>query len=298
MFKLLFDNAFSSAAKNAEPPISSNWKHIPKHIQIYASKKYSTVSWNEYSFYTFEAMYYHNKKQGIHELLYYDYINGYDPVAKTVDYGGNHVKKDISNWPIFERGIVERISHIWKMEDEKDTSVLEFCFNACNEFKTELSFFKTRQIRDEFFKQCTDHHRILQKHINHIQIISMQDGRIELQYWYYFPKVENVVFNEDDTDIERWEKEEEQKRREEEYERKQHEVEWAFEDLLGLTDDIAEVFQKSLHNLYGVIFEKENITFVEEPDYTFEGPSFIERVEGIAGSVTAYAQECVDRHNR
>ena len=71
MHGLLFENAFASAEKEANPPVSSNWKHIPKYVQVHAAKKYSMLSWNEYSFYTFDAMYYHNRKKGIHELLYY-----------------------------------------------------------------------------------------------------------------------------------------------------------------------------------------------------------------------------------
>lgn len=298
MYRLMSEHAFASAEKKAEPPISSNWKHIPKHIQVHAAKKYSTLSWNEYSFYTFEAMYYHNRKKGIHELLYYDDINGYDPETKMVDYGGNHQQKEISHWPVFERKMVEQISHVWKMEDEKDTSVLEFCFNNCSEFKTELGFYKTAQISSAFHKQCADYHGIIQNNINHIRIVSMQDGRIELQYWYYFPKVEDVRFYEDDSEEEIWQKEQEQKRREEAYEDKQDEIQWVFEDLLDLTDEIAEIFQKSLYKLYGVLFEKENITFIEEPDFTSEGSSFVERVENVAGSVTAYAQDYVDKHSR
>ena len=298
MFDLLFNHGFSYEAKQNTPPIESDWKHLPKHTQLKAAKKYSSFSWAEYSFYTFEAVYYHHKKKAIHELLYYDRINFYDSASETVDYGAKHEKRVISHWGNFEKLFVNQVARIWKMDENTDTSVLEFCFNHCDAFCAELSFFKTSSITNAFRKQCKGRHGTLQKYFDHLRIKSMNDGKITLQYWYYFPRVENVSYSENDTDDDIREKEWEQERREREAEEREEKAYRAHELLLGLSDDIAEVFQKALFNLYGVLFKKENISLIEEPDYTYEGTPLIERVENAATSFNAFVQDYAAKHNK
>ena len=300
MKALLLTHAFSDSDKEETPPVFSDWRHLSCGTHVCATRKYSLLSWGEYSFFTNDAVYYHYKKKGIHEFLYYDYINSFDASTGMVDYGEDHQKRDISHWEMFEKKIIEQMSRIWEMCDETDTSALELCFNECHDFCMELSYFKSSHIKSVFRKQCKGHHRTLQKNFDHIKINSMVDGKITLQYWYYFPKVEKVTYSADDTEYEQKEKELEQDRREAEAQEHQEKIYRAHKQLLRLTDEIAEVFQQSLYILYGVLFEKENITFMEEPDYTFEGPSFIDRLENlenIAASAQAFIEDYADKHD-
>ena len=299
MFMLLFKHAFSEDDKKDSPPTESDWGHLSKKTQIKATRKYSLFSWGQYSFYTQEAVYYHYKKKATHEMLYFDRINSYNPTTGIVDYGLTHEKRNISHWERFERLFVEQVARIWADENCTNPSILEFCFNNCHEFCMDLSFFKKSPITNAFRKQCKGHHGTLQKYFDHIRIKSIADGKITLQFWYYFHKVENEEYSENDTEYDAREKELEQERRVQEAALLQEKVYRAHAQLLSMTDDIAEVFQQALFHLYGVLFEKENIVLIKEPDFTFEGPSMLDRLnnlENTAQSVNAYLQDYADKN--
>ena len=296
MFVLLRKHSFTDSDKSASAPISSDWPHLAKGFNPVAAKKHSLIGWGDYSFYSSKAVYYHCKKKGIHECLYFDYINSYDSTTNTVDYGPDHQKRSISQWDSNDQAIIANIARVWSMHEEKDTRILEFCFNYNWDFKRDLCYFKTNEIRNMFKSVCSGKGQTIAKFHDYIKITSMKDGKLELQFWYYFHRVENVVFNENDTEEDIREKEWEQERREQEAENRENEVHWAFEELLEKSDTIIDVFQQALYRLYGVFFEKENITFLEEPDFTYEGPSFIDRVEGAASSAKAFVSDYVDRN--
>ena len=280
--KLLFKNAFSDSDKKEKPPISSEWTYLPKETRVIAARNYSLFSWNEYSFFTNEAVYYHHKRKGIHEFLYYDKINDFDMNTGIVDYGKDHQKKDISNWANFEKKFVEQISCIWKTTDKVDTSVLEFCFNNCSDFSKQVKFFKASGMRGVFNSQCQRQNvsKTLKENFDHISVSSIENGKIKLQFWTYFPRVENVMYNEDDSDYERRQKELEQERLELEAEERERKAHFVYNDLLDLKSEITELFQQSLYILYGTLFDVDKIEFVEEPDFTYEGPSMLEKVRG------------------
>lgn len=264
MFDLLLMNAFEDSDKKETPPFS-DWPHLTNKNAITATRQYSLFSWKEYSFFTRQAMYFHNAKQGVHDLIYYDGVESYDPTTKTLTYNKPFstkritVSKNISHWNKFEQDFVQQIAHIWKMTDEDDTSVLEFCFNHCDDFKKALAFFKTGRIKNHFVNRCSGRDAVLRENFDHIQIVSMKDGKIELQYWRYF-----FYHDEDIAD---------------------HECEAndISEELYCLRDEIAEVFQETLYDLFGVRFQKENITFLQEPDFTYEGPSMADRMDDLRG---------------
>lgn len=296
MFNLLRKHTFTDSDKSASAPISSDWPHLSKGLNPVAAKKHSLIGWGDYSFYTTKAAYYHCKKKGVHECLYFDYINSYDSATCTVDYGPTHQKKCISQWDSNDQAIIANIARVWSMSEEKDTRILEFCFNYNWDFKRDLCYFKTNEIRNMFKSVCSGKGKTIADYHHYIKINSMKDGKIELQFWYYFHRVENVVFSENDTEEDIREKEWEQERRQQEAEDLEREVYWAHEELMEKSETIVEIFQQALYRLYGVLFEKENITFLEEPDYTYEGPSLIDRVEGAANSAKAFVSDYVERN--
>ena len=208
----------------------------------------------------------------------------------TVDYGPDHQKKCLAQWNSDDKAIISKVARIWVMQDETDTSILEFCFNYNFDFKKNLCYFKTNEIRNVFRSQCAGKSETLSEFFDHIKIVSMKDGKVELQFWYYFPRVQNVVYNENDTEDDIREKEWEQEKREREAEAREREVYLAHETLLKKTGAIVDAFQQALYRLFGVLFKKENITFLEEPDFTYEGPSLVERLECTAGTVRAYVE--------
>lgn len=296
MFTLLRKHAFTADEKNTDPPISSDWGHLPKGINPVAAKKYSLFGWGEYSFYTSKAVYYHCKKKGVHECLYFDYINAYEPSTDMIDYGPEHQWRCISQWNPTDQAIIANVARVWNMSEETDTSILEFCFNDNWDFKMDLCYFKTNEIWNVFKSICSDKGQTISKFYNNIKIIRMKDGKVELQFWYYFHKVENVIYSENDTEEDIREKEWEQERRQEAAEELEREVYRAHEELLEKSNEIIEIFQQSLYRLYGVLFEKENITFLEEPDYTYEGTSFVDRIEGAASTAKAFVSDYVERN--
>ena len=279
MFDLLLAHAFSDSDKNETPP-ASDWPHLSDTNKIVATRQYSMFSWKEYSFFTTQAIHYHNAKTGTHELLYYDCIDSYDPINETVKYrrpspqGEIVISKKINHWKKFEQDFIQQIAHIWAMESEKDTSVLEFCFNRCDDFEKALSFFKTRRIKNRFANRCSGKSPVLRENFEHIQIVSMKNGKIELRYWRY-------IFNNED-------------------------AEWMERDaciindkLYRLRDEIAEVFQQALYDLFGVFFEKENITFLKEADLSYEGPSISDKLNDLqskAESCKEFMRDYVEKN--
>lgn len=154
MFEVLLNYAFSESDKAEEAPWNRDWGHLSSDTHICATRKYSMLFWSEYSFYTNEAIYYHNKSNGTHELLYYDKINTIDMSNGTVDYGHEHEKKRISHWPDFEKKFIEQVSSIWQTDGDVPFSILEFCYNNCNDFKMDLCYFRTDEIRTAFKNEC------------------------------------------------------------------------------------------------------------------------------------------------
>ena len=296
---LLLKYAFSDLDKKEKPPIESDWPHLPKHTQVFATRKYSLFSWGEYSFFGKNAVYYHHKKKGIHECLYYDKINTFNITTGEIDYGVEHEKRNISNWAIYEKRFVEQICKIWKNDDKIDCSLLEFCFNNCHDFKMNLSYFKTNDIKNIFRGQCRYQSApdVLRENFEHITITSMNNGNIELQYWAYFPKVENVTFNENDSDADIYEKERLQEQREQEAEQRELDAQYAHESLVELKDEIAELFQQSLYKLFGTLFDKDKIKFIDDPDFTYEGPSMIDKINNAANTAQSFINDYADKHN-
>lgn len=309
LINVLLNCAFSESDKSATPPLTSDWKHLSMNInsrfspdlstQVCAARKHSLLSWSEYSFFTNKAIYYHHKKKGIHEFLFYDGINDYDASTGVVDYGVDHQKRNISSWEHFEKLFVEQISNILKTDDEMDTSVLEFCFNSCHDFRMKLSFFKTNEINNAFKTQCQSQNapKVLQEYYDHIQIKSMKNGELELQFWAYFPQAESVTYNEDDSEDDIREKELLQQQLEEEAEERELKVHHAYQTLLNHESEIAMLFQQALYSLYGVLFSVANITFLDEPDFTYEGPSAIDRLSNAANTAQAFIDDYAYKHN-
>lgn len=280
MRKLLLET-FPSYEKEAEPPISSDWKHLPVGTKSLAACTYSFIPWKEYSFYTSDAIYYHNRKEGIHEFLYYDNINDFDSATNVVDYGNEHSKRCVSQWPSTERKFIEQISRLWKVDSETDTSIFEFCFNSGR------IGFKAKAFQSELQRQSQKLNapKVVAQNFDRIKVESMENGVIELRFWDYFPKVQNVVFNANDTEDDIREKEWEQERRIQEAEDREREAQDTFETLIEQAGNIARIFQKAVYAHYGVKFKKENIIFMEEPDFTYEGPSFLDKLESATNTV-------------
>ena len=298
MRKFLLANAFSDSDKQKRPPMTE-WGHLPENTHVCATRKYSLFSWGEYSFYTNKAVYYHHKKKATHNFLYFDGINSIDLNTGIVDYGKYHEKRDCTSWESFEKKFIHAVSCIWNMKDETDTSVLEFCFNECGDFRRNLCYFKTSGISNTFEGQCQKLNvpKVLREKFKYITIKSMKDGRMELQFWAYFHKVCNVTFNNDDSEEEIREKEWEQEEREREYEQSIEDAQYAFEELVRMKEIISELFQQSIYKLYGIMFDKDNITFLDEPDFTFEGPSAIDRLENATSSAKAFIDDYAAKNN-
>ena len=271
MLAILLENSFSDYDKNQTAPIN-DWGDLSSNTPIIACEKHTLLTWKDYSFYTDSTMYYHCKKQNVHTLLNYKEINEYDVNTSVVDYGAEHKKINVSLWNPNVKNFIKQIAHIKKMEDEKDTSVLEYCFNYCSDFKSNLRFFKTNEIKNVFSKQCQTQNapKLLQENFEHIEIRNMSQGNIELCYWEYFPKVRQIDVNENDSENDRQEKELEQERLYKEAEERIEEARRVSEQLPTIKADIVLLFKEAIYNLYGVLFEKDNICFLDEPDFTYE----------------------------
>lgn len=293
MRRLLLKHGFSSDTVDKDK-IYSDWKCIPKDVEIAATRKGALFSWGEHAVYTFDAVYYQHRKKGVHEVLYYDYINDFDRPTGIVDYGPMHQKRSVAHWDDFEKRMIEQLNHIWKMDSENDTSILEFCFNRSYGLNTDMRRNCTCETENVCKKEYANGNALIQQNLSNIRIVSMIDGRLEVQFCMHFPKIENVRFNENDTEEEIWEKEREQERREEEAEHLEWEAYDTHEKLISLSSIIAEIYQKAIYNLYGVLFSKENITLLETPDFTYEGPSFFDKVEGVASTAQGAYSKLAD----
>lgn len=249
----------------------SDWNHLPQNIKVKAVKKYSFFSWNEYSFYTCDGVYYHCKKKGIHAFLYYNGINAYNAETCDVDYGKAHDKRNIADWSSFEKKIVEQISLIHKAPETANASVLAFCFNNCSDFKDDLQYYsKSAEVRNAFNKYEKQMPDILRENWDHIHIVTMNAEKIEVQFWAYFALPEKVSFSEDDDEEDIAEKEREQQRIQQEYDEKIDHAEITQMLLAEEKDAIAELYQAVLQDLYGVCYRKENIIFLDNADFTYE----------------------------
>ena len=298
MRTLLFDKAFSSSAKSETPPISSDWKHLPTNTKSIAAYTYSLIPWKEYSFYTPDGVYYHNKKKGIHEFLYYDNINNFDSASGVVDYGKDHSNRDILKWPNREKNFIKQISHLREFNSESDTSIFEFCFNAGN------IDFQNSVFQKALKTHCQGKNDIIRQNLDHIKVASMQDGMVNLQFSMYFPRVETITISEDDDEYERERKEWEQEKliwEAEELERKAWKTQ---EKLVALNNDISEIFRLSIYERYGVLYANEKIILLKDPDFTYGRPSTLEKlcstvdnVNSAAESFMGFANDYVDKHN-
>lgn len=288
MLALLLKHSFSDYDKKQKPRLD-DWGNIKGGI--IACEKYSLLTWSDYAFYTQHALYYHCKKQGVHTLLHYSGINNYDGDTEIIDYGSEHKKISISQWETGVKNFIKQIANIKTITDERNTSVLEFCFNHCRDFKNELRFFKTNEIKNAFESQCQRQHatELLWNNFEKIQIRIMEDKKIILRYCVYFPKVERVYISENDSEYDRHEKEIEQERLYEKAAARIEEAQMVSEQLPIIKDDIILLFKETIYNLYGVHFEKENVCFLEEPEFTYE-ESILDKVQ----SKVAPVQSVVD----
>lgn len=295
LLSFLLSNAFEQYEKSQTLSIG-DWKHLPQHTEIRAAKKYSLLTWSEYSFYTYDGVYYHNKKKGVHAFLYYDGINVFDAQTCDVDYGKLHEKRNIADWPSFDKKVIELISDIHRDVESANAAILAFCFDKCSDFRNALRHYKSNEIRNAFKKYEKYMSEVLRENWDHIQIVTMDVERIDLQFWAYFSLPEEVCFSEDDDEDEIAEKEREQKRRQEEYDEKIEHAELVQMWLAEERDDIVELFQNVLFDVYGVSFPKENITYLENADFTYEKPSVIDRLEDSAGAVRSFLEDYTEKH--
>lgn len=295
LLSFLLSNAFEQYEKNQTLSVG-DWKHLSQHTEIRAAKKYSLLTWSEYSFYTYDGVYYHNKKKGVHAFLYYDGINDFDAQTCDVDYGKLHEKRSITDWQSFDKKIIELISDIHRDTESANATILAFCFNECSDFRNALQYYKSNEIRNAFKKYEKHMSDVLRENWDHIQIVTMNAGKIELQFWAYFALPEKVYLSEDDSEEEIAEKEREQQRRQEEYDEKIEHAELVQMWLAEERDDIVELFQNIMFDLYGVQFSKENITYLENADFTEEQPSVIDRLEDSAGAVRSFLEDYTEKH--
>lgn len=301
LLAFLIKNAYSDLNKQEFPPFS-DWGHLTAETPVIATRKYSLISWGEYAFYTEKGVYYHNKRKGIHDFLFYSEINNFDITSGIVDYGNSSIQKNIAEWENFEKQFVNQICCIKKTqsveEAESLTSVFQFCFNHSDDFRKNLQFFETSGIKKIFKKHSQNKPRVIQENWDHIMINKVESGKIELQYWQYFANPTSPAINENDTEYEIAEKQREAERRQWEAERKQLSAESAAYELVKNTEAVIMMFRNALYELYGFHFEQDDIIFMDYPNFTFEGQSFIERVEGVANTVISYANEVAERNNK
>ena len=293
MLSLLLRNSFSDYDKKQKPRLDE-WGNIKENI--IACEKYSLLTWSDYAFYTNTTLYYHCKKQKTHTLIRYSEIKSYDIDTCVLEYGNNGAKINISLWDGNVRNFVKQLYSISKIEDENDTRILEFCFNRCSDFRNNLRYFKIGEITSAFKKQCQQQHapELLRENFEHISITKMDKGNIELQFWSYFPRVETITINEDDSEYDIHEKELEQERLYDEAEERVELAQSVAAELPNIKEDIIKLFQMAIYNLYGVLFDEKNITFLEEPDFTFEGPTLAERVQSKIAPVKSVVDSMME----
>lgn len=119
----------------------------------------------------------------------------------------------------------------------------------------------------------------------------MENRKLVLQYQRYFFKPERITIGSDISEDEALEMQLKQERVIEEYQEKINEAEVIAEQLIGVTDDVISLFQKALHKLYGVHFDEEDILFIEEPNFSYEGDNLIEKAEQISAIVKDFLYE-------
>ena len=107
-----------------------------------------------------------------------------------------------------------------------------------------------------------------------------------------------MSFSENDSEEDIWEKEREQDRREEEAMEREIQAQNSFDELLCVKGEIVELFQHTLYNLFGTLFEKKNIIFLEDPDFTYEGPSMIDRLESVANTAHNFIKDYAEKNYR
>lgn len=149
LLSFLLSNVFEQYETSQSPSLG-DWKHLSQHTEIRAAKKYSLLTWSEYSFYTYDGVYYHNKKKGVHAFLYYDGINDFDAQTCDVDYGKLHEKRSITDWQSFDKKIIELISDIHRDTESANATILAFCFNECSDFRNALQYYKSNEISKGF----------------------------------------------------------------------------------------------------------------------------------------------------
>jgi len=298
MLKFLLENSFSEYDRHVSPPLN-DWGYIPANSKIIACEKFSWFSWKHYAFYTHSAIYYHNQKSKVHSILNYDEINGYNANTGILDYGDKHEFISITLWEDHVKTIIEKICYIKANgEDETDTSIFEFCFNNCETFRSDLQYFKRSHIENVFKSHSQNKHKSIQENWKHITINKIENGVLQLQFWEYFSNPTMPTINEYDSEYEIQEKQREAERRQDEAEKEQLSAERASYELVEHSEDIVTTFKDALYELYGICFKRENIVFLDYPDFTFEGPSFIDRIESVANSALSYANEVAERNSK
>lgn len=283
----LLKNFFEDYEKQEKIPLE-NWGAFPDNTKFLACQKYTLLTWGEYAFFTPTAIYYHNKKEGIHRSFNYSDLVGYDVSTNVLNYGISREKINLAGWNAVARNFIKQVTNINNNSaDAEGASVLECCFNHCRDFKNNLAYYRTLDIKQAFEQQCAEQHapEILSENYDNIQIKSIEHGKIILQFCKYFPMVARVHISENDGEDEINEKMQEQERLNDEYQKKIQQAGWTAIELFNIGDEIIKLFQGAIYHLYGVLFDAENISYIEEPDFTFEEPNLIEKIIGGAASV-------------
>lgn len=109
--------------------------------------------------------------------------------------------------------------------------------------------------------------------------------------------VREVSFSENDSEEDVREKEEENEWRRQEAEDYEQEMNSTYEKFCSMKHDIAKLFQQSLYKLFGVVFDINNIVFLEEPDFKYEQPDIVDRINNAANTAQAFINDYAEKHD-
>ena len=71
-------------------------------------------------------------------------------------------------------------------------------------------------------------------------------------------------------------------------------AEMVADQLTSIKDDIIKLFQMSIYSLYGVLYDAKNITYIDEPDFSFEEPSLAEKIQTVTSPVQSVVESLMD----